>query len=97
MLEQVHPGQFPLGSPASRAAARALIAERRSGSKMVDMVLSMESSEQPIFYDWKSLPEGSYTRRSRIPAGMTFEDAELAVGLTPVRPGREYVRLWIDL
>lgn len=55
---KLHPGQFPVGSAISRAAARA--------------------------------------RRSSIPAGMTFEEAEAAAGLPPTRMDGDYLRVILD-
>jgi hypothetical protein len=92
----IHPGQFPLCSPGSRAAAQALIAERRESTKLVDMILRVAPSEQPYFHEWASMREGTYTRRSRIPDGMTFEDAERIAGVPPIHPKGEYIRFWID-
>jgi len=92
----IHPGQFPLCSPSSRAAAQALIAERRENMKLVEMILRVAPSAQPYFHEWVSMREGTYTRRSRIPAGMTFEDAERIAGVPPIHPKGEYIRFWID-
>ena len=88
-----HPGQFPVGSHMSRAAARSLIEERRARAKLVDLVLSVAPSETPWFSEWHENENGSFTRRSRVPRGMAFADAEKAAGLVPIVPKGDYTRL----
>lgn len=67
-----HPGQFPVGSAISRAAARALIDERRAQSKRAETVLRVEGLSVPRFGEWEEMSNGVFSRRSSIPAGMTF-------------------------
>lgn len=92
-LASFHPGQFPVGSPVSRAAARSLIEERRAHAKLVDLVISVDPSETPWFSEWHENDNDSFTRRSRVPRGMAFEDAEKAAGLSPLVPKGDYTRL----
>ncbi len=92
-----HPGQFPVGSPSSRAAARSLMDERRSHARLADIVGLYESSSKPVFGPWKDNGDGSFTRLVRLPAGMTFEEAEIASGVAPVRTSGRYTRLICDL
>ena len=91
-----HPGQFPFGSPISRAAARSLVEERRAHARLAELVIRVDSSEAPSFSEWKDNEDGSFTRFSRIPRGMAFEDAEKAAGLVPIAPKGEYHRISFD-
>lgn len=97
MANNLHPAHFPVGSPASRAAARALVEERRSHAVLVDLVITVKPHEAPWFSEWEENSNGTFTRRSRIPSGMSFPEAERAAGLIPVKPRGEYTRLSLNI
>ena len=92
----LHPGQFPVGSAVSRAAARALIDERRSQSKRRELVIIKDGLAAPKFGDWNEGDDGMFTRSSSIPAGMIYEEAERVAGLPPTRTDGDYLRLVIS-
>ena len=91
-----HPGRFPVGSAASRAAARFLAEERLAQKRRADLVLVIHGLSVPEFGPWVQNEGGTFSRRCSIPASMTFEEAERAAGLTPVRTDGDYLRLTID-
>lgn len=97
MPAQLNPGQFPLGSPQSRAAARTLIESRRSELDLVEMYSSVEGLETPEFGKWESLRPGSMTRRCRIPVGMKFDQALASAGVFTTRTKGTHVRMNVDL
>lgn len=97
MAKSFRPGQFPVGSPSSRAAARSLIEERRSRADMTDIVDALANVGTPMFGPWMEDEDGSFTRRSQIPPGMTFEEAMLAASIAPIQCKGEYTLLIIDI
>ncbi len=74
------PGAFAVGSPQSRAAARRLLETKVASAKRLDWVLSVVGKPDiynpPIVGKWEECPDGTLTRFSRIPWGMTIEEAE---------------------
>ena len=97
MPTQLHPGQFPIGSLASRAAARRLSEERLSELDLVEMYSRHEGLKKAEFGEWESHRPGSMTRFCKIPAGMTFDEALADSGLPTTRTRGEHIRLKIDL
>lgn len=97
MPAQLQPGQFALGSPQSRAAARALIESRRSELDLVEIYSRQEGLRTPEIGEWESLRPGSMTRRCRIPIGMTFDGALASAGLPITRTSGTHIRLNVDL
>jgi hypothetical protein len=75
------PGDYSLGSPASRAAARSLIGRRFADRNRIDVVLT-SSIPRPAgalvlnIGKWQEGADGTLTRFSMIPTGMTIEEAE---------------------
>ncbi len=63
----------------------------------MDIVSIVEGLSKPAFEAWKENEDGSFTRLSQIPAGMSFEQTELAACVAPVRTNGEYMRLTLDL
>jgi len=61
------------------------------------MVRIVEGLSKPVFGAWKENEDGSFTRLSQIPPGMTFEQAEVAAAVAPVRARSEYMRLTLNL
>jgi hypothetical protein len=76
----VMPGEYPLGSPQSRAAARAMLKRRLEGRKRVDFVVrcivDVPGFTKPQVGDWVECDDGMLMRCSHLPAGMTIEQAE---------------------
>ena len=73
------PGDYPVGTPQSRAAARALLEAKRLGRERVDLVCSIPrpGDEGAIHIGkWIEKPDGSVFRFSNVPAGMTIAEAE---------------------
>src|SRR5215472_12550921 len=97
MPTQLHPGQFPIGSLASRAAARRLSEERLSKLNLVEMYSCHEGLEKAEFGEWASHCPGSMTRLCKIPGGITFDEALADLGLPIRRTRGEHIRLKIDL
>ncbi len=76
------PSDFALGSPESRAAARAALERRRAGRKRIDIVSSIPrpGGDGGIHLGtWIECDDGSLFRLSSIPAGMTIAEAERIV------------------
>jgi len=97
MSNPLHPGLFPIGSPQSRAIARALIESRWSTLDLVELYSSREGHGSPEFGEWESFRPGSMTRRCRIPAGMTFDEALQVAGLPVTRTNGKHIRMRIDV
>lgn len=76
-------GDLPIGSLASRAAARALLTARVQNAKKLDFVVTVvgysDRFNPPTIGKWSEGPDGTLTRISRIPWGMTIEEAERMV------------------
>jgi hypothetical protein len=77
----VKPGDYPLRSCQSRAAPRSLLERRFAGRKRLDVVLT-SSVPRPggalalMIGEWQEGADGTLTRFSMIPSGMTIEEAE---------------------
>lgn len=78
-----HPGSFSIGSVASRAAARALIATKLATFQRLDFVVTCvgcrDKYDPPRVGEWRTGPDGTLSRISYIPWGMTLEEAEAQV------------------
>lgn len=83
--DSAHPGRYPVGSPVSRAAARSLLNARLSQAVLIDFVGVVDGLAVPWFSKWEQSDNGSLSRRSRIPAGMAFDEAQRAAGVAPVQ------------
>ena len=67
------PGDFPLSSNRSRAAARALLAERQNAYQRREVIISYRA-ESPHVTDWRfDVKEHSSWRDISILSGMTVE------------------------
>jgi hypothetical protein len=87
-LVNVRPADFPVGSPESRAAARAAVEQRRASQKRREFVLihsvprpNYEGDPNfdplgPIVHEWHMAEDGVLERHCSIPPGMTLEEAE---------------------
>ena len=78
----VKPGEYPLGSPQSRATARALLERRFAGRRRIDVITSIPrpGGDTGIrIGTWTECDDGSLVRFSSIPAAMTIEEAERIV------------------
>jgi hypothetical protein len=76
----MRPGDYALGSPQSRAAARAILARQSASRKRQDIII-VSSIPRPrgngITIDqWKEGEDERLTRVSVLPSGMTMEEAE---------------------
>ena len=84
------PGDYPLGSAQSRAAARANLERRFAGRKRLDVVtrciVDVPGFAEPQLGKWRECPDGSLLRFSRLPAGMTIEEAERIVAQPGWKP-----------
>jgi RecB family exonuclease len=75
-------GDYALGSPQSRAAARALLERRFAERRRIDIVCSIPrpGAERGIqIGTWREGADGSLIRLSNLPPGMTIEEAERIV------------------
>jgi len=73
------PGNDALGSPQSRAAARASLERRFAGREKLSIILSIETfpdCTEPRIGEWRELADGKLVRTCILPAGMTIEEAE---------------------
>ena len=78
------PGEYPLGSPQSRAAARALLERRFAGRRRIDVVSSIPrpGGDGGIrIGTWIECDDGTLFRLSTIPSGMTIQEAERLVAV----------------
>lgn len=73
-------GDLPLGSLASRAAARALLNRRMEGSNKLDLIIRHvgETTGAPEIGKWNMTPDGMI-RISHLPGEMTMAEAERMV------------------
>ncbi len=76
-------GDYAIGSPQSRAAARAILKQRFAGQKRLDFIVQCciprPGGELLKVGEWQEGPDGTLTRFSMIPGGMTIEEAERIV------------------
>jgi len=75
------PADYPLRSRQSRAAARSLLERKLANRKRIDVVLTSSIPRPPGALainvgKWQEGPDGTLTRFSMIPSGMTIEEAE---------------------
>lgn len=77
------PGDYAIGSPQSRAAARAVLARRFAVREKLDIVVSTYVAspgfDTPHLGEWIEGADGKLTRFSRLPPGMTIAEAERIV------------------
>jgi hypothetical protein len=93
-----NPGRYPIGSPESRAAARAALERRYAQRRRIDVVSSIPrpGAEGEIrIGTWIEGEDGVLFRFSTIPPGMTIQEAERIVAQPgwkptdpPVKPDR---------
>ena len=95
--DNFRPGSFPIGSPASRAAARVLLGSRMDAYSRADLVAPEAGLNAPQIGAWEENSDGSFTRRSRIPIGITFDEALAQAGVSPASRAGRYMRLIIEL
>jgi hypothetical protein len=77
----VKPGDFPLGSDHSRAAARLMLSRRTEGLARRELIIGIDEGRQPHAGPYGSEPNS--TERGRlvaIPYGMSIGDGLRAVG-----------------
>lgn len=67
----VKPGDYPLGSPESRAAARAQLAHRRDSRKRIEVISNIcrpgEDNSRVRFGAWQDCPDGKLFRMVYVP------------------------------
>ena len=83
------PGDYPVGSPESRAAARALLEAKRAGRKRIDIVCRIPrpgDNGAIHFGNWIEKSDGSIFRISNVPPGMTIAEAERIVSQPGWKP-----------
>src|SRR6478735_1277475 len=77
------PGDYALGSPLSRAAARAMIVEQISKRDTLTIVMSSFLPDltitEPSIGEWREGADGRLYRKAYLPPGMTLEEAERIV------------------
>lgn len=76
------PGDYAVGSPQSRAAARALVERRFAARKRLEIVCSIPrpgAVGEIRIGEWIEGADGTIFRTSNIPAGMTLQEAERIV------------------
>ena len=84
--EGAEPGDYALGSPQSRAAARAILERRFAGRRQIDLVSTVPrpGNVGGIYIGvWIECDDGSLFRFSSVPPGMTIEEAERIVAQRP--------------
>jgi hypothetical protein len=71
------PGDYPLQSNSSRAAARKLIEQRQVGKVFRTLIVDLsEPIDKPHFTPWAEGENGAMGRVASIPEGMTVAEAE---------------------
>ena len=79
------PGNYPIGSAQSRAAARILAHQRQDLVERLDVILSGKvcrvsgDSSQPRATAWMKCPDGKLMRGLIVPDGMTTEEPQRRV------------------
>ena len=92
------PGKHPLGSPQSRAAARALLERRFTSRERIDIVSTIPrpaGNGEIRIGSWVEGAHGALIRFSTVPPGMTIKEAERIVaqpGWKPTAPSPEPIR-----
>lgn len=74
-----HPEEFPISSPESRAAARALLDDRFAGRKVLTMIINL-SSDEPRFHE-TPCDDGTLWRVLSYPSEMTILEALRSLGI----------------
>lgn len=79
----MNPGNYALGSPQSRAAARAILGRRLAGRKRTELII-ISSVPRPQgdgirIGKWSGCTDGTLTRTSFLPSDMTMDEAERIV------------------
>jgi hypothetical protein len=77
------PGDYALGASQSRAAARAMLARRFAGREKFDLIVSSPiprpGGDGIRIGEWCEREDGTLTRVSFLPTGMTLAEAERIV------------------
>jgi hypothetical protein len=74
------PGDSAVGSPQSRAAARALLERRFAGRIRRTIIVDLETGcTEPRIGEWREGADGSLGRVCALPRGMTMQEAERIV------------------
>jgi hypothetical protein len=95
----LEPGHYALGSPQSRAAARALLERRfaaRKGIEVVSTIARPGADGEIRIGDWMEGADGTLFRTCNIPNGMTPQEAERVVaqpGWKPTAPPAQSERI----
>lgn len=74
-----HPEEFPIGSPLSRAAARAVLNNRFAGREVLTMIINLGSGE-PRFHE-TPCDDGTLWRVLSYPSVMTIREALRSLGI----------------
>ena len=75
------PGDFPVGSDRSRAAARLMLSRRTQGQLRRELIIGIDEGRKPWAGSYGSEPGSTERGRSvYIPYGMTIADGLRAVG-----------------
>jgi phosphoribosylformimino-5-aminoimidazole carboxamide ribonucleotide (ProFAR) isomerase len=74
------PGDYAVGSPQSRAAARALLERRFAGRIRRTIIVDLDTDcTEPRIGEWREGTDGSMGRVCALPDGMTMREAERIV------------------
>lgn len=74
------PGDYAVGSPQSRAAARALLERRFAGRIARTIIVDLGTDcTEPRIGEWREGADGSRGRVCALPDGMTMQEAERIV------------------
>ena len=77
MKEGPNPGDYRLGSAASRAAARSTLKRKFAGRERLNLILDLGTRMDDLkIGEWEENKDGTFTRVSIIPEGMSMEEAE---------------------
>ena len=71
------PGDYAVGSPQSRAAARTLLERRFAGRIRRTIIVDLETDcTEPRIGEWREGADGSLGRVCALPKGMRMQEAE---------------------
>jgi hypothetical protein len=88
------PGDYAVGSPQSRAAARALLERRFAGRIARTIIVDLEAGcTEPRIGEWCEGADGSLGRVCALPRGMTMQEAERIVAERGRAQAAQVVRL----
>jgi len=80
------PGDFPIGSVSSRAAARRMLMERFQDRQRIEFVTNMrlphQDNTKPHATPWSETTDGGLMRMLYVPLGMTADEARRIVDST---------------